>query len=42
MTTIIDGTTGITVVGTTGLTSQTNGLGTGLVPAEQYLTTNSP
>ena len=36
MTTTIDGSSGVSVVGTTGFTSQTNGLGTGLVPAEQF------
>jgi hypothetical protein len=41
MTTIVDGSTGVSVVGTTGFTSQTNGLGTGLVPAEQFYSLNS-
>lgn len=41
MTTIIDGSSGVSVVGTTGFTSQTNGLGTGLVPAEQFYALNT-
>ena len=41
MTVVVDGSTGVSVVGTTGFTSQTNGLGTGLVPAEQYYRLNS-
>lgn len=35
MTIILDGSSGVAVEGTTGYTSQTNGLGAGLVPAEQ-------
>ena len=41
MTVVVDGSAGVSVVGTTGFTSQTNGLGTGLVPAEQYYALNS-
>jgi hypothetical protein len=41
MTIILDGSSGVAVEGTTGYTSQTNGLGTGLVPAEQFYALNT-
>jgi hypothetical protein len=41
MTVVVNGSTGVSVVGTTGFTSQTNGMGTGLAPAEQFYALNS-